>query len=198
MVETGKPAPDFTLRSDSGDTVHLADLRGKPVVVYFYPKDDTPGCTTQACAIRDSWGQFEKAGATVLGISPDSAESHEKFKAKFSLPFPLLADEDHAVAEAYGAWGEKKNYGKTYMGLIRSGFVIDRYSDSPVGTLGRNAKGQEAITVITLRPDVAFAGEKRPTSKDIAAIHHEAHEVCCLANSVTAEVRCEPVTGQGQ
>ena len=125
MVETGKPAPDFTLRSDSGDTVHLADLRGKPVVVYFYPKDDTPGCTTQACAIRDSWGQFEKAGATVLGISPDSAESHEKFKAKFSLPFPLLADEDHAVAEAYGAWGEKKNYGKTYMGVIRSTIVVD-------------------------------------------------------------------------
>ncbi len=120
MVETGTPAPDFTLRSDSGDTVHLADLRGRPVVVYFYPKDDTPGCTTQACAIRDSWGQFEEAGATVLGISPDSAESHEKFKAKFSLPFPLLADEDHAVAEAYGAWGEKKSYGKTYMGLIRS------------------------------------------------------------------------------
>ena len=132
MVETGKPAPDFTLRSDSGDTVHLADLRGKPVVVYFYPKDDTPGCTTQACAIRDSWGQFEKAGATVLGISPDSAESHEKFKTKFSLPFPLLADEDHAVAKAYGAWGEKKNYGKTYFGIIRSTFVI-----GPDGTVAK-------------------------------------------------------------
>ena len=141
MVETGKPAPDFTLRSDSGDTVHLADLRGKPVVVYFYPKDDTPGCTTQACAIRDSWGQFEKAGATVLGISPDSAESHEKFKAKFSLPFPLLADEDHAVAEAYGAWGEKKNYGKTYTGLIRSGFVIDR--DGNVAAAKVNVKADK-------------------------------------------------------
>jgi thioredoxin-dependent peroxiredoxin len=126
MVETGTPAPDFSLRSDSGDTVRLSDLRGRPVVVYFYPKDDTPGCTTQACAIRDSWAEFERAGATVLGISPDSTESHEKFKSKFTLPFPLLADEDHAVAEAYGAWGEKKNYGKTYMGIIRSGFVIDR------------------------------------------------------------------------
>ena len=125
MVETGKPAPDFTLRSDSGDTVHLADLRGKPVVVYFYPKDDTPGCTTQACAIRDSWGQFEKAGATVLGISPDSAESHEKFKAKFSLPFPLLADEDHAVAEKYGVWQKKTNYGREYMGIARTTYLID-------------------------------------------------------------------------
>jgi peroxiredoxin Q/BCP len=126
MVETGKPAPDFSLRSDSGDTVRLSDLRGRPVVVYFYPKDDTPGCTTQACAIRDSWDEFARAGATVLGISPDSTESHEKFKNKFTLPFPLLADEDHAVAEAYGAWGEKKSYGRTYIGIIRSGFVIDR------------------------------------------------------------------------
>ena len=125
MVEIGKPAPDFTLRSDSGDTVHLADLRGKPVVVYFYPKDDTPGCTTQACAIRDSWGQFEKAGATVLGISPDSAESHERFKAKFSLPFPLLADEDHAVADAWGTWGPKTRGGVTVEGIIRSSFLVD-------------------------------------------------------------------------
>ena len=119
----------------------IADLRGTPVVVYFYPKDDTPGCTTQACAIRDSWGQFEKAGATVLGISPDSAESHEKFKSKYSLPFPLLADEDHAVAEAYGAWGEKKNYGKSYEGLIRSGFVIDR--DGNVAAAKVNVKADK-------------------------------------------------------
>ena len=140
MVETGKPAPDFTLRSDSGDTVHLADLRGKPVVVYFYPKDDTPGCTTQACAIRDSWGQFEKAGATVLGISPDSAESHEKFKAKFSLPFPLLADEDHAVAEKYGVWQEKSMYGRKYMGVARTTFIID-------------AKGRIAMVFEKVKPE---------------------------------------------
>ncbi len=125
MVSVGQPAPDFTLHSDAGDTVRLSDLRGRPVVVYFYPKDDTPGCTTQATEIRDSWDEFERAGATVLGISPDSTESHEKFKSKFSLPFPLLADTDHAVAEEYGAWGEKVRYGKTSVGLIRSGFVID-------------------------------------------------------------------------
>jgi peroxiredoxin Q/BCP len=141
MVETGQPAPDFTLRSDSGETVRLSDLRGHPVVVYFYPKDDTPGCTTQASAIRDSWGQFERAGATVLGISPDSAESHERFKAKFSLPFPLLADEDHAVAEAYGAWGEKVRYGKTSIGLIRSGFVID--GDGNVAAAKVNVKADK-------------------------------------------------------
>jgi peroxiredoxin Q/BCP len=125
VVSVGQPAPDFALRSDAGDTVRLSDLRGRPVVVYFYPKDDTPGCTTQATEIRDSWAEFEQAGATVLGISPDSTESHENFKSKFSLPFPLLADTDHAVAEEYGAWGEKVRYGKTSVGLIRSGFVID-------------------------------------------------------------------------
>jgi peroxiredoxin Q/BCP len=125
VVSVGQPAPDFALASDSGGTVRLRDLRGRPVVVYFYPKDDTPGCTIQATEIRDSWGEFERAGATVLGISPDSTESHGKFKSKFSLPFPLLADTDHAVAEAYGAWGEKVRYGKTSVGLIRSGFVID-------------------------------------------------------------------------
>jgi peroxiredoxin Q/BCP len=126
MVEVGKPAPDFALMSDTGETIKLSDLRGRPVVVYFYPKDDTPGCTRQACAIRDSWGDFERAGATVLGISPQSVASHVKFRDKFSLPFPLLADEDHAVADTYGAWGPKTRYGKTFDGLIRSGFVIDR------------------------------------------------------------------------
>ena len=124
MVEEGKPAPDFELESDTGERVKLSDLRGKPVVLYFYPKDDTPGCTTQACGIRDAYGEFQRAGAAVFGVSPDSAASHVKFKEKFSLPFALLADTDHAVAEAYGAWGEKKNYGKTYMGIIRSTFVI--------------------------------------------------------------------------
>jgi thioredoxin-dependent peroxiredoxin len=126
MVEVGQPAPDFVLQSDSGETVRLSDLRGRPVVVYFYPRDDTPGCTRQACAIRDSWSEFERAGATVIGISPQSVESHVKFREKFSLPFPLLADEDHAVASAYGAWGPKTRYGKTRDGLIRSGFVINR------------------------------------------------------------------------
>ncbi|HEU0194348.1 MAG TPA: thioredoxin-dependent thiol peroxidase [Gaiellales bacterium] len=138
MVEPGQPAPDFSLESDKGGRVSLAGLRGKPVVLYFYPKDDTSGCTTQASDLRDSWAEFERRGATVLGVSPDSIESHEKFSRKFSLPFPLLADPDHAVAEAYGAWGKKTNYGRTYQGIIRSGFVI-----APDGTLAaakRNVK----------------------------------------------------------
>jgi peroxiredoxin Q/BCP len=125
MVAEGQPAPDFTLASDSGDPVTLSSLRGKPVVLYFYPADDTPGCTTQACGIRDAYGEFEDAGAVVLGVSPDDQGSHVKFKEKYALPFTLLADPDHAVAERYGAWGEKRNYGKTYMGIIRSTFVID-------------------------------------------------------------------------
>ena len=124
MVEEGKAAPDFELTSDSGETVRLASLRGKPVVLYFYPKDDTPGCTAQACGIRDAWGEFQRAGAVVLGVSPDDAASHAKFKEKYGLQFPLLADPDHAVAEEYGVWGEKHLYGKTYMGIVRSTFVI--------------------------------------------------------------------------
>jgi len=125
MVEEGKPAPEFDLQSDTGESVKLSDLRGKPVVLYFYPKDDTPGCTTQACGIRDAYGEFERAGAVVLGVSPDSEASHEKFRDKFELPFTLLADPDHSVADEYGVWVEKKNYGKTYMGVERSTFVID-------------------------------------------------------------------------
>jgi thioredoxin-dependent peroxiredoxin len=119
VIEEGKPAPDFELESDSGETVKLSDLRGKPVVLYFYPKDDTPGCTRQACGIRDAWGEFERAGAEVYGISADTAASHEKFKAKYSLPFPLLADPEHTLGEAYGVAQEGKN---SYQ---RSTFVID-------------------------------------------------------------------------
>jgi peroxiredoxin Q/BCP len=125
MIEEGKPAPEFELTSDSGETVKLADLRGKPVVLYFYPKDDTPGCTKQACGIRDVYGDFERAGAVVLGVSPDDERSHVKFKEKYELPFTLLADPDHAVAEQYGVWGEKTYMGRTYMGVNRSTFVID-------------------------------------------------------------------------
>lgn len=124
MVEEGKPAPDFELTTDSGDTVKLSDLRGKPVVLYFYPKDDTPGCTRQACDIRDGWAAFQRAGAVVLGVSPDKEASHAKFKAKYDLPFTLLADPDHSVSEAYGVWGEKSFAGRKYMGVERSTFVI--------------------------------------------------------------------------
>ena len=125
MIQEGQPAPDFDLPSDSGDTVTLSSLRGKPVVLYFYPKDDTPGCTTQACGIRDAYGEFERAGAVVLGVSPDDERSHVKFRDKYELPFPLLADTDHEVAERYGVWGEKTYMGRMYMGVTRSTFVID-------------------------------------------------------------------------
>jgi thioredoxin-dependent peroxiredoxin len=124
MVEEGRPAPDFELQSDSGETVKLSDLRGKQVVLYFYPKDDTPGCTKQACGIRDVYGEFEREGAVVLGVSPDDERSHVKFKQKFDLPFTLLADVDHSVADEYGVWGQKSFAGKKYMGVSRSTFVI--------------------------------------------------------------------------
>jgi peroxiredoxin Q/BCP len=132
MVEEGKPAPDFALTSDEGATVRLSELRGKPVVVYFYPKDDTPGCTAQACGIRDNYDGFGERGAVVLGISPDDESSHVKFKQKYGLPFTLLADPDHKVADAYGVWGERSMYGKKYMGIERSTFVID-----PEGNLSK-------------------------------------------------------------
>jgi peroxiredoxin Q/BCP len=138
VVEEGKPAPDFELTSDSGETVRLSELRGKPVVLYFYPKDDTPGCTTQACGIRDAYGEFEGAGAVVLGVSPDSESSHVKFKEKYGLPFTLLADDEHRVAETYGVWGERKYMGRTYMGVERSTFVIGE--DGDVKRVMRNVK----------------------------------------------------------
>jgi peroxiredoxin Q/BCP len=138
MVEEGKAAPDFELKSDAGDTVKLSALRGKPVVLYFYPKDDTPGCTAQACGIRDAYGEFERAGAVVLGVSPDSEASHEKFKTKYGLPFTLLADPEHRVADEYEVWVEKKYMGKTYMGVERSTFVIAE--DGTVKKVLRNVK----------------------------------------------------------
>jgi thioredoxin-dependent peroxiredoxin len=125
MVEEGKDAPDFELTSDSGERVRLSQFRGQPVVLYFYPKDDTPGCTTQACAIRDNYDDFEERGAVVLGVSPDDETSHVKFKQKHGLPFTLLADPEHEVSEQYGVWGERKYMGKTYMGVERSTFLID-------------------------------------------------------------------------
>jgi peroxiredoxin Q/BCP len=124
VVEEGQQAPDFELQSDAGEPIRLSSLRGRPVVLYFYPKDNTPGCTTQACGIRDSWADFERAGAVVLGVSPDGVASHQGFKRDFDLPFTLLADPDHRVAEAYGAWGEKTRYGRTSLGILRTTFVI--------------------------------------------------------------------------
>jgi peroxiredoxin Q/BCP len=124
-IEEGSPAPDFTLTADSGEKVTLSGLRGKPVVLYFYPKDDTPGCTKEACAFRDRSGEIAGHGAVVLGVSPDDVASHGKFRDKYSLNFPLLADVGHKVADEYGAWREKNMYGKVSMGIQRSTFLID-------------------------------------------------------------------------
>jgi thioredoxin-dependent peroxiredoxin len=125
MIEKGSMAPDFTLASDEGGSVTLSELRGRKVVLYFYPKDDTPGCTIEACAFRDSLPRFEGVDAVVLGVSPDSVQSHAKFRKKFGLTFPLLADENHAVCEAYGVWKERSMYGRKSMGVERSTFLID-------------------------------------------------------------------------
>jgi thioredoxin-dependent peroxiredoxin len=127
MVDEGSPAPDFELATDEGERVRLSDLKGSPVVLYFYPADDTLGCTAQACEIRDQWSQFRERGAVVLGVSPDDEESHARFREKYSLPFTLLADPGHDVAEKYGVWVEKNNnYGRKSMGIERSTFVIDQ------------------------------------------------------------------------
>ena len=124
MIEEGKPAPDFELSTDTGETVRLSDLRGKPVVLYFYPKDDTPGCTAQACGIRDAYAEFEAAGAVVLGVSPDPVAKLARFAAAESLTYPLASDVDREVLEAYGAWGEKTLYGKVVTSVIRSTVVV--------------------------------------------------------------------------
>jgi thioredoxin-dependent peroxiredoxin len=132
VVSEGEPAPDFTATTDAGERVSLSDFRGRPVVLYFYPKDDTPGCTVQASGIRDAYAEFERAGAVVLGVSPDGEAQHAKFKAKYKLPFTLLADPDHEIAERYGTWGEKRYRGKTYMGVSRTTFLV-----APDGTVAK-------------------------------------------------------------
>ena len=125
MLRAGDPAPDFTLEDDSGAMVSLSSLRGSPLVLFFYPKDDTPGCTKQACAYRDAYAELLGRGALVLGVSRDDGSSHRRFKEKYGLPFSLLSDPDHAVSELYGVWGERSFAGKKYMGIKRSTFVID-------------------------------------------------------------------------
>jgi peroxiredoxin Q/BCP len=125
MIEPGEAAPDFALPDQDGREVQLSDFRGQPLVLYFYPKADTPGCTTQACGVRDHTAEYDAAGPAVLGVAPDPGANVQKFHEKFSLGFPLLADEDHSVAEAYGVWVEKSMYGRKYMGNERTTFVID-------------------------------------------------------------------------
>jgi peroxiredoxin Q/BCP len=151
MVEEGKPAPDFELASDTGERVKLSSLQGSPVVLYFYPKDDTPGCTTQACGIRDVYADLRERGAVVLGVSPDDEASHVKFKEKYSLPFALLADPNHKVAEDYGVWKERNTYGKKSMGIERSTFVID--ADGNVAKAMRRVKPEtHAADVLAALP----------------------------------------------
>lgn len=123
-LKSGAKAPDFTLPTDGGGTIKLSSLKGKPVILYFYPKDDTPGCTTESCDFRDNFAAFKRLGATVIGISKDSVKKHDKFKAKYELPFTLASDEESDVCEQYGVWVEKSMYGKKYMGIERSTFLI--------------------------------------------------------------------------
>jgi peroxiredoxin Q/BCP len=125
MLTIGDTAPDFTSTDQNGDTVKLSDYRGRRVALYFYPKDDTPGCTAQACSLRDNYSDLQAAGYEVLGVSTDSQASHQKFAKKYDLPFRLVADTDKQIVEAYGVWQEKSNYGRTYMGIVRTTFVID-------------------------------------------------------------------------
>lgn len=141
MLSPGDPAPDFTLPDQNGDEVALSGLRGKTVVLYFYPKADTPGCTTQACGVRDHRPDYEQADAVVLGVSPDPVTAVSKFDQKFGLGFPLLADEHHEVAELYGVWVEKNRYGRTYMGAERTTFVIN--PDGTIREIFRNVKPAE-------------------------------------------------------
>jgi len=136
VVEQGQPAPDFELASDTGEKVKLSDFRGSSVVLFFYPKDDTPGCTKEACQFRDAYDAFQERGAVILGVSPDGEASHDKFRKKYALPFELLSDPDKEVAKAYGVWREKKMYGKTFLGIHRSTFVI-----GPDGTVVKAMRG---------------------------------------------------------
>ncbi|MEZ6061062.1 MAG: thioredoxin-dependent thiol peroxidase [Planctomycetaceae bacterium] len=153
-IEAGQKAPAFSLKATDGSTVRLSELKGQPVVLYFYPKDDTPGCTAEACAFRDRTKELTALGAKVFGVSPDDVDSHRKFTDKFQLNFPLLADTDHKVAEKYGAWREKNRYGKKFMGIQRSTFVID--ADGRVAKVwkavrvdGHDAKVLEALREIS-------------------------------------------------
>ena len=150
MVSEGSPAPDFDLASDTGEHVKLSDLRGKPVVLFFYPKDDTPGCTTEACEFRDAYDRFREQGVEILGVSPDTEVSHRKFKSKYELPFTLLADPEHEVAEAYGVWKEKRNYGKTYHGVERSTFIVDADGKVARAMRGIRPAGHAAHVLETL------------------------------------------------
>ncbi len=150
-IAANQTAPDFSLQDENGTLHRLSEYRGKPVVLYFYPKDDTPGCTTEACAFRDDYSDYEGSGVVILGVSPDSPKSHKKFKEKYQLPFVLLADEDHQVCELYGAWGPKKFMGREYDGVLRSTFVIG--ADGEIKKVFENVKpaGHSAEVLAALK-----------------------------------------------
>jgi len=149
-IPAGSQAPDFSLPDENGELRHLSDYRGKVVVLYFYPKDDTPGCTTEACGFRDQYQDYEKAGVSVIGVSPDDVKKHQKFKTKYNLPFTLLADTDHTVCELYGVWGRKKFMGKEYDGVFRTTFLIGK--DGTILRVFENVKpeghSQEILKVL--------------------------------------------------
>lgn len=145
-LKPGDPAPEFTVTATDGSTVRLADLKGHPVILYFYPKDDTPGCTKEACAFRDSYAAFKKKGAVILGVSADSVKSHGKFTEKFNLPFLLLADEDKSIVKAYGAWGEKSFMGRKYEGIHRVTFLIG--ADGRIQKVWPKVKPEEHATEV--------------------------------------------------
>ena len=149
-VEAGKKAPDFSLPDEHGNLVKLSSFRGKKVILYFYPADDTPGCTAQACGFRDSFPEIQEKNAVVIGISPDDAHSHQRFRAKYNLPFILLSDPDHVVAEKYGAWGEKTFMGKKSFGIIRSHFVIDEQGKIVDAQIKVNAKESPGLALRNL------------------------------------------------
>ena len=143
-LKIGDAAPEFEAVTDTGDRVKLSDYRGKRVILYFYPKDDTPGCTIQSCGFRDNYPVIEEKNGVVLGVSPDGMASHQKFKSKFDLPFTLLVDEDHKICDAYSTWGEKSMMGKKYMGVIRSHYIIDE--DGKVADIHLNVKPEDSVS----------------------------------------------------
>jgi peroxiredoxin Q/BCP len=149
-LKVGKTAPDFTLPDEHGDKVKLSSFRGKRVILYFYPADDTPGCTAQACGFRDNIEEIQEQNAVVIGISPDDAQSHQKFRTKYNLPFVLLSDPDHSVADQYGAWGDKVFMGKEYKGIIRSHFVIDEHGKIVDAQIKVKAKESPNLALQTL------------------------------------------------
>ncbi len=149
-VQVGKQAPDFTLPDENSKPVKLSGFRGKKVILYFYPKDDTPGCTTQACGFRDNYVEIQEKNAVVIGVSPDDAHSHQKFRTKYNLPIILLSDTDHAVAKKYGVWGKKAFMGKEYMGIIRSHFVIDEHGKVVDAQVEVKAKDSPMLALQTI------------------------------------------------